>query len=353
MLRWVGLGVVVACCGCISPVMSFGSGKSAKQAQRETLNDFTAARVVVEATWVGEITKRRIRVWADNQYRTQNVHWQKAFEEPLEFANRVLTPIFGLELVAEYNAWDRHVPGSTLADDVTALQAHDPGTDVFAVVGLTSALSLVSATFDELGLATIGGRHVMMRGFANIEERKLFAEAFRDLRADEREYALESRRRHKTGIVLLHELAHNLGADHDGEENWIMSAGYSHHATAFSERARWVMMRAIDQRLGRAANQTQAAQPVAAPPPSKPAAPDQPRVHHAPIVVRVTSTGATLVAGKPIDAAALDALLATAFAEDPETEVLIQSDRKVPVGAVSGVIDRAKAAGLTKFSLGN
>ena len=70
------------------------------------------------------------------------------------------------------------------------------------------------------------------------------------------------------------------------------------------------------------------------------------------IVIRVTKAGHTIVGGKKLDAAALDALFKSAFDDDAETAVVIKEDRKVPTGAVSDVIDRAKAVGLSKFELG-
>ncbi|MEO8698785.1 MAG: biopolymer transporter ExbD [Kofleriaceae bacterium] len=333
--------------------MQFGSGKSAKQAQHDTMNEFAPTRLVADATWKGEITKRKIRVYADSQYRTQNVRWQKSFDKPLEIANIILTRMFGLELVPEYTPWDRHSPGSTLDDDLKALQAMDSGTDVFAVIGLTSSLTLVSATFDEIGYATVGGRHIMLRGYADLAERKMYANAFSDLRADEREDALGARREHKTAVVLLHELGHNLAMGHANETDVIMSGTYSIRAAGFNGEARDFLMAAIDRRLGRTseapavATQTAATTTVAAP-----ATPKAPVVHHAPIIIRVTKAGGVVIAGKPIDAAALDALLGEAAGQDPETEIVIHNDKNPPVGAVGGVIDRAKAAGLSKFSFG-
>ena len=92
---------------------------------------------------------------------------------------------------------------------------------MFAVIVLTSSLPLVSATFEELGIARVNARHLVVRGYADIEERKLYADAFRDLLPAEREMALEQSRQHKTAVVLLHELGHNLGYEHDRDADLI------------------------------------------------------------------------------------------------------------------------------------
>jgi biopolymer transport protein ExbD len=351
MLAFV-VAVVVMLAACMSPVMQFGAGKSRTQAQRDTMREFTPSRLVADATWTGPVETRKIRVHADNQYRAQNVHWQKTFEESLEIANLIMKPLFGLALVAEYHSWERHVAGSTLEDDLGALEALDPGTDVIAVIGLTSSLALASATFDSIGLATVGGRHIMLRGYADLAERKVFEAAFAELRADEREAALNQLREHKTAVTLLHELGHNLGLGHAAEEDSIMSAVYSHRAGPFQGEVRAQMLQQIDQRLGRARHDeaTLALQPAAAPGPATPSRPKGPA--HAPIVIRVTGTGAAIVDGKTLDVFALSQLFDEAFQADAETMIVIHSDKHVPVGAVSDVIDRAKAIGLQKFSLG-
>lgn len=349
MLRAVVVGVVTI--GCMSPVMKFGSGKSATQAQRDTMSDLGPARLVTGDKWSGEVTTRKVRVWADDQYRAQNRQWQKSFDEPLELANLVIEPLFGLRLVAEYLVWDRNVPGARLADDIMALQARDPGNDVFAVVGLTSSLPLVSSTFDELGLASLGGRHMVLRGYADLEERKLYANAFPDLRAEERELALVQLRHHKTAVVLLHELGHVLGVEHEVDSATIMNATYSNHATTFSKPAREVMLRAIDQRAQRKLTTPEVpAAPVLAVAQDQPQPPPLAAVRHAPIVIRVTRKAATIVDGKRLNAAELDALLKAVFAEDPQTPIVISEDRKVPTGVVGDLIDRVKAIGFTKFN---
>lgn len=321
--------------------MQFGGGKSAKEAQHETMNDLAPARLETESKWGGEIATRTIRVWADDQYRAQNVRWQRTFEGALELANLVLASQFGLRLVPEYHAWERHAPSSTIADDLQALAARDPGRDVLIVVGLTSALPLVSATFDDLGYASVGEGHLIVRGYADLEERKLYADAFRDLLPEERELSLEQRRHHKTAVVLLHEIAHTFGADHDVDQDTIMNASYSHRAGSFSARARDVILRTLDRRLGRASSTGESREATAAlEPPPRASGPT------GPLIFYVTPSGDVESSGQVIDQADVDNLLEDAFARDRRTEITIMRSRKAPAAALAKIVDRAMAIGI-------
>lgn len=348
-----GLVLLTGCL--ISPVVRFGEGKTAKQAQRDTMADYGAVRLASGEKWSGEVATKRVRVWADDQYRAQNIHWQQTFTETLELTNVVFEPLVGVHLVPDFKVWERDVPGATLTDAIMELQQLDNGQDVFAVIGLTSSLPLVSSTFDELGLAMLNGRHIMLRGYADLEERKMYANAFPDLRAEERELALEHLRHHKTAVVLLHELGHILGVDHETDNATIMNASYSSRATAFTPTARKTMVASVDERLRRG---TPAPAPVVAsapvqpqqkvPPVAAPPAAPVRTVQHAPIRIRVTKKRETIVDGKRLDSAALSALLQATYAEDPSTKIIISEDRHVPTGVVSALIDQLSAIGFTK-----
>ena len=342
-MKWVlGILGIVFAAGCISPVMTFGSGKTAKEAQHDTLNEFVPTQLAIEGPWRGPVMDARIRVYADDDFRAQNRNWRQVFGEELEYANAVLGANFGLHLVADYREWNHHAPGAAMSDELDALQKLDDGGDVLSVIGLTSSLSLVSATFDQLGLAYSPGKHVLIRGYADLEERKSFAEAFPDLPAAERENALVARRQHKTAAVLLHELAHNLGAPHERAESTLMNASYSERAASFSSEAHSIIQREIDQRLGRSGARPQEAQLAAAAPPKKAT-----KVHPT-MIVHVTAGGVLIDGEAPAN---LSAAFRTQAATDVETEVIIQKDKDVLSGRVIEVIDRAKASGLTKFSI--
>jgi hypothetical protein len=320
--------------------MHFGAGKSAQQAQHDTLEEFMPAVLSTEGTWHGAVKTAKIRVYADDEYRSQNLHWQQTFGEELEYANAVLGPQFGVRLVPEYREWNHHAPAHGLPEDLEELRALDAGDDVLSVIGLTSSLSLVSATFDLLGLASLPGRHVMLRGYADLEERKSFARAFPDLTSDERDNALEARHRHKTAAVLLHELAHNLGAPHEVIADTLMNAMYSEHAAAFSSEAHAIIQSNLDQRLGREGA------PIA---PVAHAAPPMLKVHKT-LEVHVMADSVTVDAN-PKSESELSMMFSGAAALDADTEVVLHKDKAVPSSRLVEVIDRAKAAGLTKFTI--
>ncbi len=244
----VALGALSGCF-VASPVMHFGGGKTSEQVQHEGLDKQLPAQLTAVEKWTGELRVARLRVWADDEYRAQNVRWQRGFDEQLDYANQVLGPMLGVRLEPEYRSWDHHAPGATLSDQLEVLAREDPGEDVAFVVGLTSSLSLVAGAFEQIGAARLGGRHLVVRGHADVEERKAFERAFPDIDREQREQVLEARRRHKTAALLIHELAHSLSALHETGPDQIMNPAYSHRAASISARNRELMLIALEDRL--------------------------------------------------------------------------------------------------------
>jgi len=318
-------------CFIATPPMRFG-GKSSQEAQRQTLGNETPPALVSNATWSSEVSTQRIRVYADDDFRAQNVHWQHTFDDELAYANEVLAPLLGIRLVAEYRSWQHHAPGGSLADSLEELARLDPGSDVLSVVGLTSALALVSGTFDQLGYASIQGRHLIVRGYADREERQMFERAFPDLRADERDALFASRRRHKTAAVLLHELGHNLGATHETEANTIMNATYSDHSASFSDHSREVMLATLAERVHRGHGTATVNHP------------------HPQLVVRINDKQQAVIGGQLVDDATVAELFRMSYADDHDTQVVIKAPRSVPSAAVVRLLELAKAAGLQRSS---
>jgi biopolymer transport protein ExbD len=151
--------------------------------------------------------------------------------------------------------------------------------------------------------------------------------------------------------VILHELGHILGVDHELEETSIMNAGYSNHATQFTPAAKQTMLANVDTRLARRRIGPDTATVVAqaTPAAATPAPPAGPVVHHAPVTIRVTRKRATIVEGKTLAAEALDAMMTAVLAEDPETHVVISEDKNLPVGTTGDLIDHLKTLGVQKI----
>ena len=275
-------------------------------------------------------------MYADDDYRAQNVHWQQGFADELAYTNQVLAAGFGVRLVAEYREWPRHAPGETLTEALGELEQLDRGDDVFAVIGLTSSLGLVSATFEQLGVGSLPGKHVVMRGYADVFERQAFDREFTKLEPEEREAMYVARRRHKTAAVTLHELGHNWGAPHVDVTDTIMNPTYSDHSASFDTQSRELIRATLDERLHRqSAHATMAVAKV------------QP-VAHATLVIAVDDQGMAHVGGQPVDDASLGELMKMSFDDDHETQVVVQATRHTPQAAIVKVLDAAKAVGLTR-----
>ena len=232
--------------------MHFGAGKSAKEAQHDQAAKLTPPALVTDREWKGAIATVRVRIYADEQFRSQNLHWQDTVDGEVAYANEVLGPEYGIKLVPEYREWARNAPGESLEDALRELEQLDEGRDVMTVVGMTSSLSLVSATFEQLGLAELGGHHLVVRGYADVFERKMFDRDFHDLTADEREAMYFARRKHKTAALLLHELGHTYGAPHTDMGDTIMSPMYSDQSSSFDSKSRELIRATLDERLHRA-----------------------------------------------------------------------------------------------------
>jgi hypothetical protein len=345
--------VMLALAGCmVTPVMKFGEGKTARQAQHDVLVDYLPERLAIEGAWKGPVKDVRVRVYADADYRAQNLKWQQTFEQQLDYANAVLASHFGIRMQPEYKTWERHAAEVPLEDSLAVLAQLDPGSDVFVVIGLASSLTLVEASFEKLGVARIGGRHLIVRGFANLEERKAFAAAFPDLSSDERENAHETRKRHKNATVLLHEIAHAVGIPHEEIAKALMAPVYSHHVSDFSPGMTAMMLRLIDQRVGRAPSPGAANDAMlAAASGGATVTPAAATVAHAKVTVQITQAGDAVVDGTATENMQLSSMFKELGARDALTEIIIQKHRKAPSTTITNIMELAKQAGLSKFTV--
>lgn len=70
------------------------------------------------------------------------------------------------------------------------------------------------------------------------------------------------------------------------------------------------------------------------------------------LVIDITDDGALVVAGKVLDQRDLDNVFRAAFTHDPTTQIVIRASRGTSHGLVVGVMEKAKAAGLTRLAIG-
>lgn len=160
----------------------------------------------------------------------------------------------------------------------------------------------------------------------------MFDRFFTELRPEERELLYQARRRHKTTGVLLHELGHNLGAEHVPDEDTLMHDSYSEHAAKFDPHSREVILAGFDRWLHR--GQSAAAAPApAAQPSARPATR---------LVIDLDATGKASANGTSLDSAQLEALFA---GPDRPGDVVVRYRKDTPSEARNAVIERAQAAG--------
>ena len=70
------------------------------------------------------------------------------------------------------------------------------------------------------------------------------------------------------------------------------------------------------------------------------------------LVLLIPVQGEIMVSGRSIKDEDLDNLFRSAFTKDKSTQVVLQADKGVAHGRVVNVMERAKAAGLTKLAIG-
>lgn len=75
-------------------------------------------------------------------------------------------------------------------------------------------------------------------------------------------------------------------------------------------------------------------------------------VDKASLVLLIPVQGEIVVYGKTVKEEDIDNMFLSAFTKDPSTQVVLQADKGVAHGRVVNIMERAKAAGLTRLAIG-
>ena len=186
----------------------------------------------------------RVRAWATERYRAEVHAWQAHVGDTLERANEVLGPTLGVRLaLVDARSWPQD--GSGALDPVlVALEERDPADDVDLVMGFVGSTPQLSSTFDQLGMARMHGKHLVVRAMNDAAESDAIDEAFDRLSEEERARVRRRRKAHKELAVLLHEIGHVHGAIHVRDRAALMSplydedmSGYAPHTVALMRPA--------------------------------------------------------------------------------------------------------------------
>jgi hypothetical protein len=214
------------------------------------------------------IRKLRVRVLATPAYAASVFDWQRQAGTTFSDANAVLEQDFGVSLeLADARVWAGVSSEHSLPELLKRLTAEHPGTDVDYVLGLATSVPGLAHSPDQLGVARVLGKHLVMRAMSDAEEFDAIKRAFSELSEDEQHKLYGARKRHKTASVLLHELGHTLGMPHEAARETLMHAHFSTDVSTFSKSAvelgRLTLARRAEQPA--AANTANSAKPAPAP----------------------------------------------------------------------------------------
>ena len=203
-----------------------------------------------------EVRTLRVRVHADPGHQQARQGWQVRFFRVVQRVNPVLIRSLGVRMeIVRAREWPR---ASTIGDLRAALfdlVSYDPGDDIDIVIGLVAPLSSLGTVHEDLGIAQLFGRHIVMRPGDDLELYDGIARRFDRLSVDERESLFVALRRHAEATTLLHEVGHLFGGLHVDDRTSFM------HARAHSQTSRFhptnvSLMRVVVDAKRAASNET-------------------------------------------------------------------------------------------------
>lgn len=246
---------MVLAASCASAPRGAAASRAAPPLEEGSTEQLFPELLTARAAWTGEPRATKLRVWVDEEYRTHNPRWKDDLDDVVAYANRVLIPMLGVGLAAEYLPWEHRPRAGDLTAELAALIQTDPGDDVMWVVGVIAGTADSSTSFEQHG--AVQSSHLIVR--AGAENEQALERAYPEASADERAAALVARRRHSTTVALLHQLAHSLGAVHEVAPDQLLSTSYSPATAAtIGEQNRTRMLRAFEDRQAAASQYREA-----------------------------------------------------------------------------------------------
>jgi tetratricopeptide (TPR) repeat protein len=225
--------------------------KSPRDLQRDYAQSLRPAPIG-QSRATGPVRSLRVRVYADPEYQAQTPRWTDRIRAQIARADGAIEADFGVRLEVEsIRTWKRAERFEGLEKALGDLATADPGADVDWVIGFAPALTFASAAHEQLGMAAVFGRHLVLRGMFSLEETRALETVLDQLPFEEREALLRERRLHKETAVLLHEWAHTLGAFHEHEPGSLMSPMYEPSQSGFSPPIVRLLRPALEQRNAR------------------------------------------------------------------------------------------------------
>ena len=157
----------------------------------------------------------RIRFYADPAYKSATLRWKSGVHSLLRRANAVVEPAFRIRFeVEDFRTWDRKAPSTDLRKALAELTDLDRGDGVDFVIGLMTPLPLVSLNHDNIGMAQLFGRHLVLRSVVD-PQRYMGLRQRLGGRAGLKERAIrkvnKAQEEHMQLAVFLHEISHALG----------------------------------------------------------------------------------------------------------------------------------------------
>jgi tetratricopeptide (TPR) repeat protein len=179
-----------------------------------------------------------LHVYADQDYRREVGQWQSRFRVLVKRANTYLEPAVGVRLVADrFSPWTRRSSPEQRGQVLEELVSTEDAAAQVVVVGLVTNMTMAVTSFDEIGAAHVGGSHMFMRNLNDGEEYARFAAARPRMSDEDKQREYDQRKTHMEVLVLLHELGHIFGVEHEREPGTIMYPSYSKNMRAYSDEA--------------------------------------------------------------------------------------------------------------------